>query len=395
LTPSSRPVLYVSHNSIGTALVRSQVLAYARGLLPLGFATDLITFERGGTFPDGEFPRERWHPIRARAGASLAAKALDIITGTVLAIRLAAGRHARLIHARSYVPAAIALVAGAVTRRPYIFDMRGFLPEEYVDAGYWRTTDLRYRVLRLAERALLRRAAHIVVLTEAAARRLRTEPRYARLVGNTPVTAIPCAVDLDRFHPVATRASAPTLIYTGSLGSFYELDPMLAVYRSARALLPGLRFVIVNRGEQDLVRSSIARVGLDGADIELRSADFAEMPGLVAAAHVGIALIRQSPSKVGSSAVKIAEYFACGLPVVVNAGLGDVDAQVREHEAGHVMPGYGSDDVAMAGRALAALVGDEGARARARALAESAYDVRAATARYAEVYSRVAGASTT
>lgn len=383
--------VYVSHNGIRTALVRSQVLPYLDGLHRQGIAFDLVTFEddRLPTVADGF----RWWPVTRHRGSGLIAKALDILQGAVVVARLSRG--ATLLHARSYVPAVIAAVAGALTRRPYIFDMRGFLPDEYVDAGYWRSTELRYRLLRLAERSLLRRAAHIVVLTEAAARRLRAEPRYARFVGDTPITAIPCAVDLERFRPLAERGAAPTLVYTGSLGSFYELDPMLAVYRAARALVPRLRFLIVNRGEQELVRASIARAGLDGADVELRSADFAEMPGLVGAAHVGIALIRQSPSKVGSSAVKIAEYLACGLPIVVNAGLGDIDVQVREHDAGHVMAAYGPDDIAGAGRAVAALLTDEGARSRARGLAETAYDVRAATARYAEVYSAVAGASTT
>ena len=388
-------VVYLSHNSITSALVRSQVLPYLDGLRAYGASFDLITFESDRSSPQKLPATINWWPVRSQRGSGLLAKATDIVRGTMLVARLIHAHGATIVHARSYVPGAIALLTARLARRRFVFDMRGFLPDEYVDAHYWTTSDIRYRSLRAAERWLLRGADEIIVLTEAAARRLRTEARYTGLIREKPVTVIPCAVDLDRFRPLASRASTPTLIYTGSLGSFYELGPMLGVYRAARDVLPSLRFVIVNRGEQELVRSMIASAGLAGADIELRAADFDEMPAIVGAAHVGIALVRQSPSKSGSSAVKVAEYLACGLPIVVNAGLGDVDVQVREHDAGHVVPGYGADDIVTAGRAVAALVANEGARARARALAEAAYDVSAATARYAEVYSRVAGASTT
>lgn len=375
--------------------MRSQVLAYLRGLEERGFDTDLITFERGGAFPDGEFGREQWHPIDARRGSSLLTKAVDVLRGFALAVRVARRRRISLLHARSYIPAAIAAATGVFTGRPYIFDMRGFLGDEYVDAGYWTTSDVRYRALRLAERWLLARAAHVVVLTHGAARALRTDARYAGSVGRTPVTVIPCAVDLARFTPAPRRDGPPTLVYSGSLGSFYELDPMLDVYREARAALPGLRFLILNRSEGPFIEAAVARHGLADAAIEVRGADFADMPVLLARAHVGIALVRQAPSKIASSAVKVGEYLACGLPVVVNAGLGDVDAQVRDARAGHVMGAYGPRDVSEAARAVAALVRDAGARDRARALAEREYDLHDAIARYADVYVAVTGASAT
>ncbi len=380
---------------MGTALVRSQVLSYLRGLDARGFDTELITFEGGEPFPDGEYPRDRWHGVDSRRGSSLLAKAVDVLRGVLLAVRVTRTRRASLLHARSYIPAAVAAVAGALTRRPYIFDMRGFLGDEYVDAGYWSRTDTRYRVLRVAETLLLRRAAHIVVLTHAAARVLANDPRYARAVGDTPVTVIPCAVDLSRFRPSIRRGDAPTLVYSGTLGSFYELDPMLAVYREARRLLPALRFLILNRTEQEVVREAVARGGLADAPIQIRGADFAEMPALLAGAHVGIALVRQAPSKVASSAVKIAEYLACGLPVVVNSGLGDIDAQVHETGAGHVLASYASEDIALAAQAVVALASDDEARARARALAEREYDLESGIDRYAEVYARLSAASTT
>src|SRR5207249_4350586 len=116
-----------------------------------------------------------------------------VLSGVVLTTSLVLRSGAQLIHARSYVPAAIALVAGILTRRPYVFDMRGWLGEEFVDAGYWTLDDVRFKAWRFAERLLLRRAAHIVVLTNAAAARLRSDPLYVPWARGKPVTVIPCA----------------------------------------------------------------------------------------------------------------------------------------------------------------------------------------------------------
>lgn len=381
---------YISHNSIGAALVRSQVLPYLRGLSADGVETDLITFERGGAFPEGEFPRSRWHGIEARRGSSLVAKAIDIATGALLLLTIVLRQRARVIHARSYVPAAIASIVAAITGRPYIFDMRGFLGEEYIDAGHWRPTDIRFRVLRVAERWMLRRAAHVVVLTEAAATRLRSDPLYAPAAASKAITVIPCAVDLERFRPAESRSATPTVVYSGSLGIAYDLDAMVRLYGYARALRPDLRLLFLNREAHKAIRAAIETAGLDGADIVVREATFDEMPKLVADCHVGLVLARDAISKSGSSPVKVAEYLACGLPVVVSPRLGDTDTLIARYDAGAVVA---TNDASLrAGAAsLVALLDDHARRANARRLAEEEFALATGIARYRSIYRSLAG----
>lgn len=388
LAVRSPRVLYVSPNGVGSPLVRSQVLPYLRGLAEDGVDAELVTFERGDPYPEGEFPKERWHPLRPRPGRGLIAKLMDIVSGIALVASLAVRSRRDLFHARSYLPAAIVAVPAFFLRRPFIFDMRGFLPDEYLDAGSWTARDVRYRALRAAERILLWRAAEVVVLTERAADVLRIEPRYRSALGDTPVTVIPCTVDLEQFRPATERRGAPTLVYSGSLGMWYLLDEMLAVYAYAREQIPDLRFLILNRGEHELVNAALARAGAASGGVELRAVPPGEMPGALAGCHVGIALIKPTPSKRGSSPVKVAEYLACGLPVVVNAGIGDTDRLVERYRAGHVISVLEEPELRAAGLAVAALLGDNEARSSARRLAEAEYDVHMGIVRYADVYGR-------
>ncbi|MSQ37871.1 MAG: glycosyltransferase [Chloroflexi bacterium] len=379
-------VLYLTHNGIGTPLVRSQVLPYLRGLLERGYDVHLVTFERGERFPEGEFPAARWHPVRPRSGSHLLAKLIDVLVGIVLVHRLVRREHVDILHARSYLPAAIAWLVSRLTGRPYIFDMRGFLPDEYLEGGHWSARDLRYRVLRLVEARLFRGAAVIVSLTRAGERRLRTERRYARWVADTRIAVIPCAVDLERFRPLERSPGAPTLVYAGSLGMWYLLDEMLHVYAYARELVPALRFLILNRTEHAVAAAAIARAGLGDASITLAAADFGEMPTHLASADVAIALLRQVPSKIGSSPIKIGEYLACGLPVIVNAGLGDTDELVLRYAAGHVVRSFSDPELRRAGVQLAALIGDGVAGRNARRAAEETLDLRLGIDAYAAVY---------
>jgi glycosyltransferase involved in cell wall biosynthesis len=384
-------VLYISHNSVGTALVRGQVLTYLRGLSADGIETDLLTYERGGPFPTGEFPRGRWHPIQARSGSSVVVKALDVLGGALLGVRVIASRRVRFTHARGYVPAALAAVLRLFTGRPYIFDMRGFLGEEYVDAGYWKPTELRFRLLRISERWLLRHAAHIVVLTHTAAARLRADPLYSESARGKPVTVIPCAVDLERFRPRDDRASVPTVVHSGSLGIAYDLPGMLRLYARARALRPDLRLLFLNRDAHDTIAAARTAAGLDDADIVIRSASFDEMPSLVGACHVGIICAFEAPSKSGSSPVKVGEYLACGLPVVSTPNLGDTDTLLARYDAGAIV--RVDDDLAVdvAARALVGLLDDELRRRNARRLAETEFALESGVALYREVYRRMAG----
>ena len=86
-----------------------------------------------------------------------------------------------------------------------IFDLRGLMAEEYVDAGHWRRGGLPYRLTNWIQRAALRNADAIVVLTEAVRRYL-----FDHQPPTVPLAVIPCCAD------VAGRGSARL----GSSGAF-------------------------------------------------------------------------------------------------------------------------------------------------------------------------------
>jgi glycosyltransferase involved in cell wall biosynthesis len=52
---------------------------------------------------------------------------------------------------------------------------------------------------------------------------------------------------------------------------------------------------------------------------------------------VGLSVVKASYSTASRSPTKIPEYLACGLPVIANAGVGDVDTLILKHGVGFMI----------------------------------------------------------
>ena len=117
----------------------------------------------------------------------------------------------------------------------------------------------------------------------------------------------------------------------------------------------------------------------------------ADVPSYLAAADVGLAFIKRCVSKLASSPTKNGEYLACGLPLVINAGVGDSDALINDWKAGVLIEEFTDDAFDAAGREVDVVVRDVDARKHARAVAEKVFDLEIAGERYAALYERVLG----
>ncbi len=89
-------------------------------------------------------------------------------------------------------------------RKPkLLFDIRGFLAEEYTEGGTWKPNGRLYHAVKRAEGWLLKESDAFVVLTEKAREILFPESKgtgFDKL--GRPVEVIPCCVDLKRFEAV-------------------------------------------------------------------------------------------------------------------------------------------------------------------------------------------------
>jgi glycosyltransferase involved in cell wall biosynthesis len=405
-----RRVLFISYNGMLDPLGQSQVLPYLRELAKRGVRFTLLSFERPKAFTaEGvvhcEQLREQlktegieWHWLRYHQRPSIPATIYDVMAGYRKAGALVRRNRIEMVHARGHIPATIAL---ALKRRfgiKMIFDLRGLMAEEYVDAEHWREGGVPYRMTKAMERRILAATDGIVTLTERIWPIIREwKGLRGRAVHHE---VIPCCVDLSLFQfsdeERARRRSELglgdrlTMVYSGSLDGWYLTEQMADFFASFLRHNPEAHLMWLTTGSHDRVRELMRARDVGADNFSVRAVASGEVPSYLAAADVGLAFIKRCVSKIASSPTKNGEYLACGLPLVINAGVGDSDLLIDEWKAGVLIDDFSEEDYLKAGREIEALVWEPRVRESARAVAERVFDLGTiAGERYASLYERV------
>ena len=400
-------VLYVTYDGVLEPLGQSQVLSYLERLSHQ-FSITLLSFEKREDIDN----RARMDALRSRLDAlgiewvalkyhkqpPIVSTAWDIVQGIRRARRIARTKPPDIVHARSYVPSVIALAIASATGARFLFDMRAFWVDEKVESGGWKRGGLVYRGAKAFERRFLDRADAIVSLTYEGVRHL---PDLGfRPERGIPIEVIPTCVDVRRFVPgpkdtgrlaALGLRGGPVAGCVGTLSNRYFREDTIRYLAYLAHAIPGLQILIITRDDHERLRRDAAAAGLDLHRLVLVSADFAEMPDLVRLIDVGVFFMKPFFSQKGSAATKMAEFLACGIPVVVNDGVADSSAIVQKERVGIVMRDTSPQSFEQSLPAVRALFGDKDASKRCREVAVRLFDVEAGAERYGTLYRTLGG----
>ena len=402
-----RRVLFISYNGMLEPLGQTQVLPYLRELAKRGVKFTLLSFEKNKAFT-AEGQRDcaalkqelhdqkiEWHWLRYHQRPSLPATVFDVLKGIRYASRLVSQNKIELVHARSYIPATIALALKRKFGVKMIFDVRGLMAEEYVDARHWPEGGLRYRVTKRTEQQLFAATDAVVTLTE------RIWPIIKEWQGlkgrDVHHAVIPCCVDLSLFNfneqqRAKLRAELGlgdrfTFVYSGSLDGWYLTEEMADFFASIVRRRNDAHLLWLTTGSRERVRQLMSGRGISEDHFSIRAVAPREMPSYLAAGDVGLSFIKRCFSKLASSPTKNGEYLACGLPIVINSGIGDSDALVKESKAAISIDEFNDREFDDAWAAIQKAVADPNIKAIARATAEAVFDLHSVGAeRYARLY---------
>src|SRR5215217_9494133 len=408
----ARRVLFISYNGMLEPLGQSQVLPYLRELAKRGVRFTLLSFERDKAFtPEGlaqcEQLREKlkaqgieWHWLRCHQRPSIPATIYDVMAGYRKAGALVRRNRIEMVHARGHIPATIALALKRRFGTKMIFDLRGLMAEEYVDAEHWREGGLPYRLTKAAERRILAATDGIVTMTK------RIWPiikEWQGLRGRAVHhEVIPCCADLSLFkfseeERARRRAELNlgdrfTVVYSGSLDGWYLTEKMADFFASFRQRKPDAHLLWLTTGSHERVRGLMSSRNLSADSFSVLAVPSGAVPSYLAAADAGLAFIKRCISKIASSPTKNGEYLACGLPLIINAGVGDSDSLINDWKAGVLIENFTEEEYAEAGRGIETMVAAGDVRSMARSVAAQLFDLNAVGAeRYAALYERILG----
>lgn len=393
-----RATLYLTRNGLLEPLGQSQVFSYLRGLSQEHRIT-LITYEKDDDWADTQRVAKlraecdrlgiRWLPQRYRAQPKVIAPAMSMVRMVWLVAREVRRQRVRLIHARSYIPAAVALVVSRLTGVPFLFDMRALWPEELITARRLRRGSMLHKAMVASERACLRHAGGVVSLTHAAAEHLR-RVYPADLAGQT-VAVIPTCADLDRFVPAKQPPAGRVIGCLGTVVSgWFRLDWLAAFLAVAAKRDPELRFELTTRDDPEQVRAAIGGDADLQARLSIAPSPSERVHEVIQGQMASVMFYAGGEvSELGRSPTRMAEILGCGLPVVANEGVGDVAQVIRDYRVGVLVGGPGKGAMEAAWDELQQLLADPDLSRRCRAAAEEVFSLEAGTAAYSALYTDI------
>lgn len=357
-------ILYITENGITDHIGRSQVAPYVLGLAREGYKIHVLSAEKAGRealidYYQGVFDAAgvRWTRVPYRNKPPIIAHAFTQFTMKRAAHFIVKNENIRFIHCRSVPPVLIAIRLKKRLGIKYIFDFRHF----YADAGMQNTQGLAhlvFRRLKQRERAMIRQADKVVCLTERA-REVLTD-WYLKDVPNAAsrFQVIPCCADFSLFDPAIVSSDALAnarekagistddfvLLYLGSLGPDYLLAEMMALFRQVMLIQPSARFLFVSNNGIELVHAECRAQNIPLECIRFVSVDRTDVPAFIGLADLSVVFIKSDVSHIGCSPTKIAELFACNVPVIANSGIGDLDTILTLKRNGSVIVNDFSDD---------------------------------------------------
>lgn len=412
--------LYICYFGLREPLVQTQVLSYLREINKLeNLKVSLLTFEPN--FKESWTPEQieierkklaaeniRWFCLPYHKRPSVPATVYDVFSGARFVQKLIKKEKINVLHGRVQISALMGAMARKMSgdkKIKLIFDIRGFFPEEYTDAGIWKENGAIYRSVKRIESWLLRESDGFVVLTEKAREILFPESRETGFdKSGRPVEVIPCCIDPKRFD-FADKLERDTIrgemnlvgrrvfVYVGSFGGWYLTDEMARFFAQAHRQNPNTFTMILTQSDAETVKQKLLSEGIAEKDFLIKKVSPAEVPKYLKAADAAVSFIKACYSKQSSSPTKIAEYLASGLPIISNSGIGDLDALILGDKVGVVLKGFAEEDYAEALIEIDNFLADENLSEYCRAVAHQKFDLEQVGGKnYRRLYQRLLSA---
>ncbi len=280
-----------------------------------------------------------------------------------------------LIHARSDIPAVSAI---ASHQAPVLWDIRSLWADQKVMIQESLLNKTLYGAYRGLESIAASKSLGMSTLTSAVVPIL--EQRHRRLPQLR--TVVPTAVDLDRFKFNPIMPSIVQALFSGTYNEYYDLN------LSAQFMEEFGKHLSVETHWARPKESTKSAIGVGESKVFPSSQT--GMANLIPDYSFGVAVCKldASPSLSAAMPTKIGEFLACGRPIVVNKGLGDMDKFIQEFDTGVILDGTPTNLVENAAK-LASLLADSDTPRRCRALAEKYFSMDVGVGKYLNLYSQM------
>lgn len=395
--------LYISYDGVFDPLGSSQVVPYLEGFCG-NVDLVLLSFEKKHKLKDhGKLlaaekyfsaKKIRWRYLAYHKSPTIPATIYDILSGAITGMILAKRHGIQVVHARGYISAIIALFLKKICKTKFIFDIRGLWPDEKVEGGAWKKTDFTYKFFKHLEKIFFSECDWVVVLSRKGESLLKNMYQV-----DGKVSFIPTCVDMDLFSYGKDAKSTSVMLrekydfiflYNGSLGSWYMLEEMVDFFKVSLSCFKKSLFLFLNDADSSLIAAMMKAKGVSEDSYLVKFLERPLLADWISIADACVMFIRPVFSKTVSCPTKFAESLACGVPVVINTGVGDTQEIVEDEKIGVVIRDLSLNSYRIALEGLKKLLFEpQGLKRRCRHTAQKYFSLKDGVRDYLAIYKRL------
>lgn len=245
-----------------------------------------------------------------------------------------------IIIGRGAMAGALAYLTSKRTGKPFYVESFEPHAEYMLNSGVWGRYDPRYIFQHFWEKKEKEYANGLMPVAENYRRQLIAEG-----IPGERIVTVPCAVNLTAFgfdasarsqirHVLAWPDEAIVGVYVGKFGGIYYDEEAFTIFQQAADCFgTNFRLLLLTPQRVADVQSKLRAVGFSLEHAVIKLVPFSEVPAYLSVADFAFGLHLPTPYV---SPVKVGEYWATGLPVLMADGVGDDSAIIKAETGGSI-----------------------------------------------------------
>lgn len=285
-----------------------------------------------------------WHSGRLK----MLKKAYDFCNGFFKSVYLVFRFRPSIIYSEAFPSAIIAHWVCRFTMRKHIIHTFEPHADYMVEGGVWKKNSWETIVLKYFEQRVAKRAYAILTATEAMIRKLSDQSITAKLI------RVPSCVDTNVFQfDASARKQVRTfhglgrqdiaIVYIGKMGGMYWEKEIFQFFRACLNTSDRFFFFFFSPDDLSRAKKYALEAAIPPERIFFSFLKREEVPSFLSAADYGVVPVHQYPSKRYCSPIKDGEYWACGLPIIIQEGVSDDFEFTAQQELGIVISKMDAD----------------------------------------------------
>jgi glycosyltransferase involved in cell wall biosynthesis len=356
-----KKILFISYDGLTDPLGQSQVIPYLAGLTKYNYEFTILSCDKPHLYKKNKEYVERliapypikWISVPYHKNPPVLSSIFDFYQLKKKARSLHKKERFDMVHTRPGIPTLVALWLKKKYGVKFLNDVRGFWADERVDGGMWNLKNPLfkkvYNFFKKHEYECIEMSDYTTCLTYHAKNEMHTWKNISNQP--IPIEVIPCSADLKLFDPknidstlkenlrneLGIKENDFIVSYLGSIGGWYLTEEMMQFFKILLAKLPQTKFLFISPHRHEIIIDAAKKYNIPADRIIVKKGDRHQVPALLSFSNYSLFFIKPCYSKISSSPTKHGEIMAMGIPVITNAGVGDVEEITNRYNAGIVL----------------------------------------------------------